>query len=86
MNDDMITALMLMAVGIITVFFILALIVLFGGWLIRIVNRISPELTGPTGRPETGLPDYGVTAAIVASVEITTGGRGKVTEIRKAGY
>lgn len=85
MNDDMITALMLMAVGIITVFFILALIVLLGGWLIRIVNRLSPEFAGPSGGPETGLSDYGVMAAIVASVEITTGGRGKVTGIHKAG-
>ena len=85
MNEDMITALMLMAVGIITVFFILALIVLFGDWLIRLVNRLSPEFAGPVGEPESGLTDHSVMAAIVASVEITTCGRAKVTGIRKAG-
>lgn len=43
MNEGFSTAFMLMAVGMITVFTILALIVIFGNILISLVNKFIPE-------------------------------------------
>jgi oxaloacetate decarboxylase (Na+ extruding) subunit gamma len=84
MNEIFSTALMLLAVGMLTVFFILALIVFFGDVLIRLVNRFFPE-EAPVARevlPATA--DPGALAAIVAAVEHITHGKGRVTGIRKA--
>lgn len=84
MNESLSTALMLLAVGMLTVFFILALIVFFGDVLIRLVNRFFPEESpiAPAVRPATA--DPAALAAIVAAVEQITNGKGRVTGIRKA--
>lgn len=84
-TDNFSTALMLMAVGMITVFAILALIVFFGNILIKIANKYFPEEVlretlevGVT----TGIDPKKI-AAITAVVDITTGGMGKVNSIIK---
>jgi len=84
-TDDFSTALMLMAVGMITVFSILALIVFFGNVLIKIVNKYFPEeiLEKTLGASVTTGIDPKRIAAITAVVDITTGGRGKVNSISK---
>ena len=85
MTDDFSTALMLMAVGMITVFAILALIVTFGNILIKIVNKYFPdEVLKETlaTSVSTGIDSKKI-AAITAVVDITTGGRGKVNSISK---
>ncbi len=85
MTDDFSTALMLMAVGMITVFIILALIVTFGNVLIRIVNRYFPEevLKKTSIATRTSGIDPKKIAAITAVVDVITGGRGKVTGINR---
>ena len=88
MSAELQTALLLLVVGMITVFIILSLVVLTGRILIWVVNNyFSPE--------EKIAYDYTVPfveddvlykkklAAIAAAVEIATGGKGKIVKIEK---
>ena len=74
MGGELSTALSLLAIGMITVFVVLLLVVLTGNILIRIVNRLSPE--------DDSLSAVKV-AAISGAVEAFTHGRGKITKIEK---
>ena len=86
MSDEFNTAFLLLAVGMITVFTILALIVVLGNWLIRIINRFFSEkavaIIKPVGIHTTEIQSNKL-AAIVAAVDITTKGRGKVSSVKK---
>lgn len=88
MSTELQTALLLLIVGMITVFVILSLVVLTGRVLIWVVNNyFSPE--------EKIAYDYKVPfveddviykkklAAIAAAVEIATGGKGKAVKIER---
>jgi len=68
-------ALTLLAIGMITVFVILTLVVLVGNLLIKVVNRLTPE-----DRAEISPRKL---AAITAAVEVVTEGKGKVSRIEK---
>ena len=76
---------MLLAVGMITVFTILALIVIFGNILISLVNKFIPEakVTKMMTRVAQGAIEPRKMAAIVSAVEIVTEGKAKVTSITK---
>lgn len=76
---------MLLAVGMITVFTILALIVLFGNVLITLVNKYIPEakITKAIQTATSAAIDSRKMAAIVAAVDIVTEGKAKVTSITK---
>lgn len=89
MGTDFNLALQLLLVGMITVGVILALVVGLGSALIRVTNRLFPE-------PETTKKDLKKRvdvngsevssekmAAIVAAVNIATGGEGRIVEIEK---
>ena len=86
MNDALNTALMLLAVGMITVFTILALIVLFGNVLIALVNKYIPEakISKVIQTAAEVAIDPRKMAAIVSAVDIVTEGKAKVTSITKA--
>ncbi len=75
----------LLAVGMITVFAILALVVLIGKMIILIVNRYFPEqqeqLKKTISKIETESFNNKKLAAIVAVVDSITQGRGKVTKV-----
>ncbi len=58
----------------ITVFLVLALVVITGNLLIRLINRITPELEGISPSK---------VAAITAAVESFTLGKGTITKIEK---
>ena len=79
---------LLMVVGMITVFIILWIIIGFGNLLIRLVNKYAPEEKLKIAvRPvmagvSSNIPDS-IVAAIVSAVSITTQGKGKVTSIKK---
>ncbi len=86
MNEGLSMALMLMAVGMITVFTILALIVIFGNILISLVNRYIPETKVSAvirSATHTGI-DPRKMVAIVSAVDVVTEGKAKVTSITKA--
>jgi oxaloacetate decarboxylase gamma subunit len=74
MGMELSTALSLMAIGMITVFLVLALVVITGNLLIRLINRVTPELDGISPAK---------VAAITAAVESFTFGKGNITNIEK---
>jgi len=86
MNEGFSTALMLLAVGMITVFTILALIVIFGNILISLVNKYIPEakISKAVGSVVHGAIDPRKMAAIVSVVDVVTEGKAKVTSITRA--
>ena len=76
---------MLMAVGMTTVFTILALVVLGGKLTIIITNRFTPVVEPTVARtiPSTGIDSRKI-AAITAAVESITQGKGHISEIKKS--
>ena len=85
MNEGFSTAFMLLAVGMITVFTILALIVLFGNILISLINKYLPEqkIGRIVGQAAQGSIDPKKMAAIVSAVDVVTGGKAQVTSITR---
>ncbi len=85
MNEGFSTAFTLMAVGMITVFTILALIVIFGNVLITLVNKFIPEakISAVVNRSTMGAIDPRKMAAIVSAVDIVSEGQARVTSITK---
>ncbi|MEZ4687090.1 MAG: OadG family transporter subunit [Bacteroidia bacterium] len=80
-------ALQLLVVGMGTVFIILGLVVFMGRQLIGAVNRWMPEAVASKANvssPDTSSAiEPGVLAAIVAAVDIVTGGIGIVEHVEK---
>ena len=91
MSDAIQTGLMLFAVGMITVFSVLAIVVLTGKFLIGIVNRIIPEVNLANGSGRTKAPSTSVSrdkrkvAAVITAAMITTKGKGRITKIERKG-
>lgn len=73
----------IMAVGMITVFFILFLIILIGNLIIRFSNRYLPEEIAPQKTKKPNGTSYHVHKAIEAAIELITQGKGKATKITK---
>ena len=69
--ENLETALLLMVVGMATVFAILLLVIYLGKLLISLVNKYAPPIPG------------NIVAAITAAVNVVTQGKGKVTKIEK---
>jgi len=90
MTENLHTALTVMAVGMVTVFMILSLVVLTGKLLIAAVNKFAPApetLTKKRSKKSLSKTLAGkekeTIAALVAAVEAVTGGQGKITSIEK---
>ncbi len=86
MDPKLETALLLMLVGMLTVFAVLALLVASGRTLIRIVNHFSVERrTGRTGAVASR--SRGISgpelAAISAAVMMVTEGKGRIEHIER---
>ncbi len=85
--------LLLMAVGMTTVFAILLIVINLGKGLIFLVNKYVPEDIPEKKKIHSSLPstaaspalqtDHSATAAIVSAISIITHGKGKVTKIEK---
>lgn len=78
---------LLMTVGMLTVFVVLLIVIGLGKSLIYLVNKYAPEEIVKAVRPVaaktgSGVPDP-VVAAIVSAVGTITQGKGKVTSIKK---
>ncbi|MCD8260463.1 MAG: OadG family protein [Bacteroides sp.] len=80
--------LLLMVVGIVTVFLILLILIYLSQSLIVLVNKFAPE-EEVKSRPVTALALAGGTlpsgtlATISAAVSVVTGGKGKVVKVEK---
>lgn len=80
------TAILLMVVGMATVFVILLIVIYLGKLLIALVNKYAPEEVAPAKQesPRGAAPIAGnVLAAITAAVNVVTQGKGKITKVEK---
>ena len=71
------TAILLMVVGMATVFVILLIVIYLGKLLITLVNKYAPEEVVPAPVPGN------ILAAITAAVNVVTQGKGKITKVEK---
>ena len=83
--ENLNTALLLMVVGMSTVFAILLIVIYLGKALIAHVNKKAPEETVPAkAGANTPAPVPGnILAAISAAVTVVTQGKGKVAKVEK---
>jgi len=89
MTDDIQTGLLLLVVGMITVFTVLGMVVLTGKLLIAVVNRtyrVTPAQVG-TYTPKRTISATGSEkrklAAVVAAAFIMTKGKGRIQRIQR---
>ena len=88
MNDNFNEAIQLMIVGMLTVFSILLIVILFGNILIKLVNKYAPEevqTKKPVAAANNAVQqvDATVKAVIEATIAQITGGKGRVSKITK---
>lgn len=82
--ENMEVALMLMVVGMATVFVILLIVIYLGKFLIAMVNRFAPEeIQGKKVPVASVVADAGTMDAIKAAVDILTAGKAQVVKIEK---
>ena len=79
----MFLGLMLMVVGMATVFVILLIVIYLSKYLITVVNKVAPEETPKKAPAVAPTADTGAMDAIKAAVEILTAGKGQVIKIEK---
>jgi oxaloacetate decarboxylase (Na+ extruding) subunit gamma len=85
MEESMYFGTMLMAVGMTTVFTILALVVLGGKLTILVTNKLAPISESVVVRRMSSTSiETAKIAAITAAVESVTQGKGKISEIKKS--
>lgn len=85
MTDDLSTAMSLMGVGMITVFLVLAFVVIVGNLLIKFVNKFVPAAVMPSQQPKsTQNISPAKIAAIKSAIDKLTEGKGEVIKIEKA--
>ena len=78
-------ALLLMIVGMATVFAILLIVIYLGKGLIALVNKYAPEEVAPAKQAANvpaAVPGH-IMAAIGAEVTVVTQGKGKVAKVEK---
>jgi oxaloacetate decarboxylase gamma subunit len=83
--ENLNTALILMVVGMVTVFIILLIVINLGKLLITLVNRYAPpEETVQPKRSKAPAPiPSNIAAAITAAVNVVTQNKGRITNIEK---
>lgn len=85
MSDEFNMALSLLGVGMITVFIVLAFVVIVGNLLITFVNRFVPSTVENTPqRNNSSNISPAKIAAIKSAIEEMTEGKGEVLKIEKA--
>ena len=80
------TAILLMVVGMATVFVILLIVIYLGKLLITLVNKYAPEEVVAVKREASQGPapvPGNILAAITAAVNVVTQGKGKITKVEK---
>lgn len=84
--ENLNTALLLMVVGMATVFAILLIVIYLGKGLIALVNKYAPEEVAAKAAGNAPAPIPGnIMAAISAAVTVVTQGKGKVAKVEKIG-
>jgi len=83
MTDPLNEALVLLVIGMTTVFVVLFLVVQTGNFLIFFVNKFSKNLPENKGSGDFSTIEPAKLAAISAAVNVFTKGKGKITSITK---
>ncbi|MBP5704657.1 MAG: OadG family protein [Paludibacteraceae bacterium] len=87
MEGNFVEALKLMAVGMITVFAVLGLVIAMGNALIRFVNKYVPEDEKPAPKAVASSASAAIAPDVRAAVELAvakiTGNKGKIEKIEK---
>lgn len=84
MNDAYSTAFMLLFVGMITVFVILASVVIIGKLIIYIIDKYFPEEVKTKIKDDIdSVINHKKLTAIVTAVDVVTKGTGRITKIEK---
>lgn len=83
MDHSINEALMLMGVGMGTVFLVLLLIIFLSGLLVKALNRWAPEAEAPAAVKKAAEIPAKTVAAITAAVHKATGGKAQVVKIEK---
>jgi len=83
MDQALSNAFSILIVGMVTVFLMLWVVVLIGNLLIWVTNKYWPEEEPIQKNRNSNLGSNSTVAAIVASVDIVTKGKGRVTNITK---
>jgi oxaloacetate decarboxylase gamma subunit len=83
MGQNIGNAVIIMIIGMLTVFLILWFVVLIGNLIIRVTNKYWTETEEPKSKNNVHSSPGRKLAAIVTAVDIVTGGKGKVTQIKK---
>ena len=73
----------MLAIGMITVFFILFFVVAAGNILIRVINRFFAIDLNIPAKTDSSSDVKNKMAAIIAAVDVATAGKGNVTSIKK---
>ena len=81
--DNLGIGLLLMVVGMVTVFIILLIVIYLSKILISLVNKFAPNEEPVTVSPQRAIADNESVAAIKAAVKVLTAGKGKVVKIEK---
>ena len=81
--ENLNTALLLMVVGMTTVFAILLIVIYLGKGLILLVNKYAPEEVDKKGAQGPAAIPGNILAAISAAVTVVTQGKGKVAKVEK---
>ena len=81
--DNLGTGLLLMVVGMVTVFIILLVVINLGKLLITLVNKFAPDEVQAKVSAQRAIADNDSVAAIKAAVKVLTAGKGKVVKIEK---
>lgn len=76
-------ALLLMVVGMATVFAILLIVIYLGKAMIALVNKYVPEETPAAKKEGSAAIPANILAAINAAVAVVTHDKGKVTKVEK---
>mgnify|MGYP001028438051 CR=1 FL=1 len=83
MSEDFQTAMMLMSVGMLTVFIILLLVVYVGKSIILITNRLEVKQSVISSKSSSSSISANKIAAITAAVNVVTQGKGRIENIEK---
>lgn len=81
--ENLDTALLLMSVGMTTVFAILLIVIYLGKLLIFLVNKYAPEEVVPAKKNGPVPIPANILAAITAAVNVVTANKGKVVKVEK---
>lgn len=81
--NSMSEALMLLGVGIATVFIVLLLVIFCCRGMIALINRWFPEKAAAIAQKVSDVVPDGVIAAITSAVNMASGGKAKIVKIEK---